>query len=435
MPPKSSASSAPKTPDAASSAPQNPKAATSAKSTPKAKSKPGFRSVVCGGAPQERVVITDSFLATDAEKHATSKSLYGDSAARISSNVYAIHDEVRHRAYQAIFRSIKGKRLLHLGCGMGLYSMLAARAGAKLVVALDTSAVVNPARVVAEQNGLHNVHFIRGRLRDVLHTLPEKQFEVVLCEWMGTFLLNEDILSDVLYARDHLLTADGVICPNKATLHAVGVSDYRFRLDTEDFWSNVYGFQMEPMKRLVRTEVETCSVPAESILTAPALVYAAEVEKLPALTADDKKGYDDSPAEDGKEGTGEAVSENPVEVKWVPSSIAQKGIDADFTLTAASKGNVNYITFYVDASFTSRVDTGANFIFGIRPGGRNAWTEVSVGLEEALPVQAGEKITGHISAFTPAEKGGRVTVVRVSAKTEGLVAPVSTSGEYYYQSY
>lgn len=425
---------------------------------------------VRGGASTnaDRVVLTESLLATDAEKHATSKSLYGDSSARISSNVFATHDRVRQRAYEALFRSIKGKTMLHLGCGMGLYSMLAARAGARHVTAIDTSAIVDPARVVAEQNGLTNITFLRGRLRDVLKDLPaavaSSKYDVILCEWMGTFLVNEDILSDVLYARENLLAPNGTVCPNKSSIHVVGVYDYNFRLDTEDFWSNVYGFPMEPMKQLVRSEVEMCSIPADNIMTAPSLAYTVDVEALPALTAEETSDYEanSNTAEEtaaveaakaakaaaaaaasssGKVNGGGGVekkrneNENPVEARWTPYASAQAGIEASFTLTAMRDCTINYLTFYVDASFVSKVDTGANFVLGIRPGGANAWTEVSVGLLEALPLLAGEKVSGTVKAFTPVEKGGRVTVVQVSAKTEGMIAPISTSGEYYYQPY
>jgi type I protein arginine methyltransferase len=386
-------------------------------------------------ANASKVILTESLLATDAEKHATSKSLYGDSAARISSNIFAIHDHKRLRAYEVIFRNVKGKTVLHLGCGMGLYTMLAARGMAKMVIGVDSSAIVDAARVVAEQNGLKNVQFFRGRLDEVLHQLPAgMKFDYVMCEWMGPLLLNERGLTDALYARDHLLAPDGALCPNRASLHVAAVSDYAFRLDTEDFWSNVYGFRMEPMKELVRQEVEMCTIPGANIVSAPCLAHTVHMDTLEGLTAEETAAYEAHAKEaEAAQRTGE--DENPVERVWVPAGVAQKGYEASFALDITSNSTVHYLTFYLDAAFTSKTNPGANFVLAVRPGGENNWTEVSVGLREPLPVNTGEKITGTIRVHTPAEKGGKITVVEVTARTEGQVAAIETTGTYYYQSY
>lgn len=391
------------------------------------------------GAPvRHHGVITESLRITDAEKHATSKSMYGDSSARIYSNVFSIHDRIRHKAYDAIYRRIKGKRVLHLGCGMGLYSMLAAKAGAAHVVAVDHSSIVDPARVVAEQNGLENITFLRGYLRDVLKQLPHpsEKFDLVVCEWMGTFLLNERILADVLYARDYLLESNGSVCPSASSLHICGVSDYFFRLDTEDYWSNVYGFRMEPMKQLVRQEVEVCSIPSKNIVTNSCRMHTVDMSSIEGLDKEAGEVRTYLAAADKAEEERRAKADNPIQAEWTPLGVAVKGFEASFEITATQPSTIHYLTFFVDASYVSPSDPGANFIMGINPGaGANAWTEASVGLLDPLPVAAGERITGTMRAYTPPENGGKITVVEVSAKTEGKVAHIETTGRYVYQAY
>ncbi|CCW69732.1 unnamed protein product [Phytomonas sp. Hart1] len=374
---------------------------------------------------KNRVVITESLRATDAEKHATSRSLYGDHAARISSNIYHINDRVRQRAYEAVFRSIKGKTVLNLGCGMGLYAMLAARRGARHVVAVDTSAVVDAARVVAGQNHLPNLTFLRGRLGEIRADLPFAQFDLILCEWVGALLVNEAVLMDVLYARDHLLAPGGVICPNRSSLHVVGVSDYPFTLESNDFWENVYGFRMAPMRRLVEKEVEVCRVPAANLATSVALAHTITLEELPGLTPEERAAYEGAPPGEAQPG------ENPVVPTWKPSQVMRAGFSSEFQLRATGPGTLHYLTFYVDAVFTSPSDVGANFVIGIRPGGVNAWTEVSVFLKEALPVVAGETIYCRLITDTTE---ARITRIKVWAKTEGKVSAVETEGEYFYRT-
>eukprot|EP00796_Vickermania_ingenoplastis_P008571 gene8571-6012_t len=391
-----------------------------------------------GKKAPKSTVISESLRITDAEKHATSKSMYGDSNARISSNVFSIHDRVRHRAYEALYRSMKGKRVLHLGCGMGLYSMLAAKAHAAQVVAVDHSSVVDAARVVAEQNGLANITFLRGHLREVLKQLPtpERKFDLILCEWMGTFLLNERVLADVLYARDHLMAPSGSVCPSSSALHVCGVSDYYFRLETEDYWSNVYGFKMEPMKTLVRQEVEVCSIPCKNIVTNTCRMHSVDMRSLAGLSEADGELSTYLAAADKAEEERQAKADNPILAAWTPLSVAVKGFEADFEIVATEASTIHYLTFFVDATYTSTTDPGANFVIGINPGGGgNAWTEASVGLLEPLPVATGEIVRGTVRAYTPLEQGGKVTVVEVKARTSGMIAKIETTGRYCYQAY
>lgn len=340
--------------------------------------------------PGQKLVLNDSLLATETEKHATSKSLYGDNKARISSNVGAIHDRMRISAYSNIMQSLKGKSVLHLGCGMGLISMIAARALASHVVAVDTSAIVDAATVVAKENKLDNITFLRGKIQDVVGSLPVKKFDIVLCEWMGSFVTNDEMLEELIYCRDNLLAAGGLICPDKSNLHVVGISDYNYYFDSVEYWDNVYGFTMKPMKKLVLEEVSTCHIPRKCIATNSCLVHTVDVSKL-----DMEK---------------------------------DRAFTTKFSIQASTKTTIHFLTFYVDATFENPQDTGANFVLGFNPGGANAWTEVSVPLATHIPVNPKDVITGEVKV-TPTAKH---TVVEVSAECKGSVSHVETSGKYVY---
>ncbi|KAG8342661.1 Ribosomal protein L11 methyltransferase (PrmA) Methyltransferase small domain [Trypanosoma vivax] len=348
----------------------------------------------------QRIIANESLLATDSEKYATSKSLYGDPTARISSNLHSINDLIRIRAYESVLKNIKGKSVLHLGCGMGLISMLAARSLASVVVAVDRSAIVEAAQVVAEKNDLRNINFFRGSLLDTMNRFPVQKFDVIICEWMGTFLVNDPLLPDAIYARDNLLAENGVMCPSSSSLHVVGVSDFPFHMDTVDYWSNVYGFSMEPMKGLVQSEVETCSIPAANIVTNTCLAHTVDIETL--KTPDNGVGVNDF---------------------VVP-----------FSVRAVRNTTVNFLTFYVDARFSNPHQPGANFVLGIRPGGKNPWTEVSVALLEPLPLMSGETLGGEVRVQLQHSARG-ITVVHVTAWTSGGVVALKTSGTYNYQRY
>lgn len=123
----------------------------------------------------------------------------------------------------------KDKVVLDVGCGTGILSMFAAKAGAKLVVAVDMSGVIEQAMQIAEQvlfstfliydNNIDNVYirenglkdkivFVRGKMEEV--KLPVDKVDIIISEWMGYFLLYESMLDSVIYARNKYLKEDGV---------------------------------------------------------------------------------------------------------------------------------------------------------------------------------------------------------------------------------
>ena len=337
------------------------------------------------------VVLSASLRTTDTEKHATSKSLYGDHKARVSSNVQNIHDRIRLSAYKSILGTLSGKRVLHLGCGMGLISMLVARGNAKQVVAVDSSAIVDCSNVVAQQNKLANIQFLRGKIQEVIPvpSSESEKFDIVLCEWNGAFLTNDSILDDLLYCRDYLLAHGGLICPDRSSMHVVGISDFKYYDESVNFWDDVYGFQMRSMKKMVLQEASTCHIPSSCILTTAGLVHTVDIHTLSA----DKKAF-----------------------------------SSTFVIKVSKKGTVHYLTFFVDATFTNPQDTGANFALGFNPGGSSTWTEVSVPLSEAIPVNAMDVLQGTVKVSPRT----RLTEIEVSVTCVNGIGSFNSSGKYVY---
>ncbi len=112
---------------------------------------------------------------------------------------YGIHEEmlqdtVRTLSYRnAIIQNkdmFKDKVVLDVGCGTGILSMFAAKNGAKHVIGVDMSSIIEMARNLVELNGFSDkITLLRGKLEDV--ELPFPKVDIIISEWMGYFNLWE----------------------------------------------------------------------------------------------------------------------------------------------------------------------------------------------------------------------------------------------------
>merc|ERR1719157_195879 len=99
----------------------------------------------------------------------TSKDYYFDSYAHFGIHEEMLKDEVRTLTYRnSIWHNkhlFKGKVVLDVGCGTGILSMFAAKAGAKMVIGVDMSGIVESAKKIVEANGLSDkIEIIRGKV-------------------------------------------------------------------------------------------------------------------------------------------------------------------------------------------------------------------------------------------------------------------------------
>jgi hypothetical protein len=132
-----------------------------------------------------RVTMGDTVgrLSTVNIEDATAKDLYFDSYAHHNIHATMIKDQSRTQAYRdAISRSkdkIQGKVVLDVGCGTGMFSMWAARAGAAHVYAVECSAIISKTREIIKANGFEDkVTLIHGRLEEI--TLPVDKVDVIV---------------------------------------------------------------------------------------------------------------------------------------------------------------------------------------------------------------------------------------------------------------
>ncbi|EYU42922.1 hypothetical protein MIMGU_mgv1a002861mg [Erythranthe guttata] len=176
-----------------------------------------------------------------------------------------ISDKVRTDAYkQAITENpslVRNAVVMDVGCGTGILSLFAARAGASRVIAIEASdKMAAVATQIAKdnnllQNGISSerngvIEVVQGmveELENADHIQPHS-VDVLVSEWMGYCLLYESMLTSVLFARDKWLKIGGAMLPDTATMFAAGFGRGATSIP---FWENVYGFNMSSIGREV----------------------------------------------------------------------------------------------------------------------------------------------------------------------------------------
>jgi len=155
---------------------------------------------------------------------------------------------------------------LDIGCGTGILSMFAAKAGAKQVIGIEMSGIVHSARQIIKDNHFEDViTIVQGKVEEV--EIPVEKVDIIISEWMGYFLVYESMLQTVLFARDKWLIKDGLILPDRATLYIEGIEDGEYKEEKIHFWDNVYGFDFRCMKPLSLCEPLVDVVKGNQVIT------------------------------------------------------------------------------------------------------------------------------------------------------------------------
>ena len=141
------------------------------------------------------------------------------------------------------------KTVLVINNGIGLYSLLCARVGAKKVYSLEPDKTnYKFQKKIVELNRYQKI--IEVYNCDVEDIYNIEKVDIIVCEWMGNFLLSNSFLKKVIYARNKFLARDGIIFPDKATLYLCGIQDEEFKKSKFQMWDNVYNVNMSFVKNV-----------------------------------------------------------------------------------------------------------------------------------------------------------------------------------------
>ncbi len=146
-------------------------------------------------------------------------------------------DNKRNTYYlDAIRKSVKKNSVvLDLGSGLGLHGFMAGSCEAKKVYLVEPAAILDITKLIVKKNShTKKTECISGKIEEI--TLPE-QVDVIISVFTGNFLLTEDLLPSLFYARDKYLRPDGKMIPDRAKMIVVPVSAADYYAKHIDCWS------------------------------------------------------------------------------------------------------------------------------------------------------------------------------------------------------
>ncbi|XP_009903779.2 protein arginine N-methyltransferase 3 [Dryobates pubescens] len=278
---------------------------------------------------------------------------------------YGIHEEmlkdkVRTESYRDFIyqnpQIFKDKVVLDVGCGTGILSMFAARAGAKKVIGVDQSEIIYQAMDIVRLNKLEDIiTLVKGRIEEV--DLPLEKVDVIVSEWMGYFLLFESMLDSVIYAKDKYLAEGGSVYPDSCNISLVAVGDMNKHEEKLLFWEDVYGFDMSCMKKAVIPEAVV------EVLDPSTLISTATVIK---------------------------------HIDCNSASTPDLEFSSDFTLKITTSTKCTAIAGYFDVFFERNCHNKVLFSTGPQCT-KTHWKQTVFLLEKPIPVEAGEALRGKIT--------------------------------------
>ena len=184
----------------------------------------------------------------------------------LSDYLWMIADEHRAAAYAKALRAAiaPGDRVIEVGTGFGFFAVVAARAGAGYVDAVDTNPAIHLGPRVAALNGCEDrITFHHSAVADVTLPMPA---DVLLIDVRGPTPFGSHTLEILIDARDRLLRPGGRIIAREDRVMVAPVrTPQTFRREVVQ----AHGREdvlLEPVERIVFDTPMACAIAADDLV-------------------------------------------------------------------------------------------------------------------------------------------------------------------------
>jgi protein arginine N-methyltransferase 1 len=194
-----------------------------------------------------------------------------------------IADRVRGDAYaRAIASTVRPDDIVvDLGTGTGIFAVLACRAGARRVYAIEPAGIIEVARELAAANGcLERIEFLQSDSREI--ELTEKA-NVLIADLRGTIPFFAASLDALIDARNRFLLEGGALIPQRDILFAaLAESPEAYAVHDQPWASRWEGIDLTPARRLTVNSMKKRMIEPVELISEPAIVVAIDYATIAA---------------------------------------------------------------------------------------------------------------------------------------------------------
>jgi len=180
-----------------------------------------------------------------------------------------IADAPRMNAYAAALRRTVNRDsvVMDLGCGPGVFALLACKLGARRVYAVEPDNVIGLAREAAVANGFADrIEFFEKLSTEI--TLPEPA-TIIVSDLRGVLPWFEQNISSIIDARQRLLAPGGVLIPRRDILWAAVVEAPEQYAELVSPWQNQFELDLSAGTRFITNNWRKTHIKAEQFLAEP----------------------------------------------------------------------------------------------------------------------------------------------------------------------
>jgi len=185
---------------------------------------------------------------------------------RIEYHRTLLADRVRNAAFHAALGRVivKGETTVaDIGAGTGFLGFLAARLGAKRVDLYEADGVAGVARKLLRHNRLRNCRLFEMHSTEALDPEP---VDVVVCETLGNYALEENIVETLNDVRKRFVKPGGIVIPAGVRQLACPVVGDRHLAELAAWDSVGYGLDFGPAKTMTLNNIYVRTFAAGDLL-------------------------------------------------------------------------------------------------------------------------------------------------------------------------
>ena len=189
-------------------------------------------------------------------------------------------DASRMDAYTAALRHAVNPDsvVMDLGCGPGVFALLACKLGARRVYAVEPENIVGLARQAAAANGFSDrIEFFEKLSTDITLSEPAT---IIISDLRGVLPWFEQSVPSIIDARERLLAPRGVLIPQRDVLWASVVEAPEQYNEIVSPWRSQFDLDLAAGRRLVTNAWRKSRIKPEQLLTDPVCWATLDYHKV-----------------------------------------------------------------------------------------------------------------------------------------------------------